>query len=109
MKFFTPYSLLLALLVTGPGLWTAFNDPGVSAAPAVFHFVLAALVFGIGLTLVGGIVRAYSDGAGRRAEASAAEDAALAATRQATDGATAAEATDDRAMAGDNDGALSAA
>lgn len=65
-KFFTPYSLLLGLLVTGPGLWAAFNDPGVPAGPAVLHFVVASLVFGIGLALLRAIVGAYAEGAGRR-------------------------------------------
>jgi hypothetical protein len=111
-KYFTPYSLLLGLLVTGPGLWSAFNDPGVPVTPAVIHFVVASLVFGVGLALLGTIVGAYSGGAGRRGGADAAGtaagsvgDAATAVADPLTDRTAA--TTDDRGI--DADGALSAA
>jgi hypothetical protein len=103
-KFFTPYSLLLGLVVTGPGLWSAFNDPGVPVGPAVIHFVLASLAFGVGLTLLGGIVGAYSQGAGRRGDAAPAELAAADGTVVSAPTATEplaseqAEATDDSAL-----------
>jgi hypothetical protein len=68
VKLITPYSLLLGLIVTGPGLWAAFVDPSVAVAPAVLRFVVASLVAGAGIALVSGLVSAYAAG-NRRAEA----------------------------------------
>ena len=60
MKLITPYSLLLGLLVTGPGLWAAFEDPTVAVAPAVLHFIVASLVAGAGIALVSALVSGYA-------------------------------------------------
>ncbi len=62
MKLITPYSLLLGLLVTGPGLWAAFVDPDVAVAPAVIHFVLASLIAGAGISFVSALVKTYAEG-----------------------------------------------
>ena len=75
MRLITPYSLLLGLLVTGPGLWAAFVDPSVAVAPAVIHFIVASLVAGAGIALVSGLVRTYAAGNSRADEPSPSDDA----------------------------------
>jgi hypothetical protein len=66
VKLITPYSLLLALLLSGPGLYQAFEDPAVDLTSAVLHFVMAAVLAGVGLSLLSGLISAYSAGHGRR-------------------------------------------
>ena len=75
MKFVSPWALLLGLLMSGQGLLQAFEDPSTDLTPAVVHFVVASVVAGIGLSIITGLVAAYS--AGNRASA-AAEAAAAA-------------------------------
>jgi hypothetical protein len=62
VKVFSPLALLLGLLMSGPGLWQAFQDPDTELAPAVFRFVIASMVAGIGISIIGGLVAAYSEG-----------------------------------------------
>jgi hypothetical protein len=62
VKVFSPLALLLGLLMSGPGLWQAFQDPDTELAPAVFRFVIASMVAGIGITIIGGLVAAYAEG-----------------------------------------------
>ena len=74
MKFVSPWALLLGLLMSGQGLLQAFEDPSTDLTPAVVHFVLASVVAGIGLSIITGLVSAYSEG--NRATAAAAAAAA---------------------------------
>lgn len=61
MKVFSPFALLLGLLMSGPALWQAFSDPTTALAPAVIRFVVASVVAGIGITVISGLVSAYAE------------------------------------------------
>jgi hypothetical protein len=74
VKLITPYSLLLGLLVTGPGLWAAFVDPDVAVAPAVIHFILASLIAGAGIAFVSALVKTYAEGNERKNRPTSDED-----------------------------------
>jgi hypothetical protein len=76
MKFVSPWALLLGLLMSGQGLLQAFEDPTTDLTPAVVHFVVASVVAGIGLSIITGLVAAYSEGNRATARAAAESDGA---------------------------------
>ncbi|OIQ81322.1 hypothetical protein GALL_369050 [mine drainage metagenome] len=65
MKYLTPTSLLIGLVLSAPGLWQAWSDPSVDMGSAVGRFLLAVMLASVGLAMLNSMVRSYKRGAGR--------------------------------------------
>jgi hypothetical protein len=59
MTLITPWSLLLGLVMASPALAQAWSEPSGDLGGAVLRFVLATVVAGAGLLVVGGLVDHY--------------------------------------------------